>query len=177
MVVQRCPAVPAAAKVMPRTAKSRSADGATIAALLPPSSSRDAAKRAARRGAISRPIRSDPVADTRATRGSSSRASQSRRSASSRRCTPSGAPTSAMARSSSAAQAREVNGVASEGFQITVSPQTSATAVFHDHTAAGKLNAEMTATTPRGCQDSDRRWPGRSDGSVRPAMLRDSPTA
>ena len=41
-VVQRWPAVPAAANTMPRTARSRSADGATIAALFPPSSSSSA---------------------------------------------------------------------------------------------------------------------------------------
>ena len=49
-VVQRWPAVPAAENTMPRTARSRSADGATIAALLPPSSSRHAAEPAATRG-------------------------------------------------------------------------------------------------------------------------------
>ena len=52
-----------------------------------------------------------------------------------------------------------------------------ATAVFHDHTAAGKLKAEITATTPSGCQVSISRWPGRSDGIVRPSSWRESPTA
>ena len=37
------------------------------------------------------------------------------------------------------------------------SPQTSAMAVFQDHTAAGKLNALMTPTTPSGCQVSISR--------------------
>ena len=48
-------------------------------------------------------------------------------------------------------------GASSEGFQMTGSPQTSATAVFQDHTAAGKLNALMTPTTPSGCQVSISR--------------------
>ena len=37
--------------------------------------------------------------------------------------------------------ATAVSGVGSAGFQITVSPQTAASAAFHDHTATGKLNA------------------------------------
>ena len=35
----------------------------------------------------------------------------------------------------------------------------------------------MTPTTPSGCQVSISRWPGRSDGIVRPSSWRDSPTA
>ncbi len=58
-----------------------------------------------------------------------------------------------------------------------MSPQTSATAVFHDHTATGKLKALITPTTPIGCHVSIRRWPGRSDGMVRPPTCRESPTA
>jgi hypothetical protein len=79
-----------------------------------------------------------------------------------------GAPVSVRARSSSALHASAVSGVSSDGFHTTVSPQTSATAVFHAHTATGKLKALTTPTTPSGCQVSIRRWPGRSDGMVRP---------
>ncbi len=53
--------------------------------------------------------------------------------------------------------ARAVSGVRSEGFQITGSPQTSASAAFQLHTATGKLNALITATGPSGCQVSVRR--------------------
>src|SRR5262249_53079681 len=67
-------AVPMAAKAMARTARSRSAEGATMAALLPPSSRIARAKRAARRGPTSRPIAVEPVADTTATRASATRA-------------------------------------------------------------------------------------------------------
>ena len=69
MLVQRWPAVPAAEKTMPRVVRSRSADGPTIAALLPPSSSRDRPNRAATRGPTSRPIRVEPVAESSATAG------------------------------------------------------------------------------------------------------------
>ena len=61
-----------------------------------------------------------------------------------------------------------MSGVFSEGFQITGSPQTRASAVFHDQTATGKLNALTTATTPSGCQVSANRCPGRSETIVRP---------
>ena len=91
--------------------------------------------------------------------------------------TSAGAPTSASACWRVAAQARDVSGASSEGFQTTGSPQTRATAVFQDHTAAGKLKALITPTTPSGCQVSISRWPGRSDGMVRPYSWRDSPTA
>ena len=36
------------------------------------------------------------------------------------------------------------NGVFSDGFQMTVSPQTNASIAFQAHTATGKLNAEIT---------------------------------
>ena len=55
-----------------------------------------------------------------------------------------------------------------QGFQITGSPQAIASAVFHDQTATGKLNAVITPATPRGCQVSASRCPGRSEGMVRP---------
>jgi hypothetical protein len=58
--------------------------------------------------------------------------------------------------------------VSSEGFHTTVSPQTRAIAVFHDHTATGKLKAVMTPTTPSGCQVSISRCPGRSEAIVLP---------
>ena len=64
--------------------------------------------------------------------------------------------------------ARAVSGASSDGFQMTGSPQTRAIAVFQDHTAAGKLNALITPTTPSGCQVSISRWPGRSEVIVRP---------
>ena len=69
--MHRWPAVPTAEKRTPRTTRSRSALGATIAALLPPSSSSERPSRAAMRGASSLPICVEPVAETSGTRGSS----------------------------------------------------------------------------------------------------------
>ena len=60
---------------MPRVVRSRSADGATIAALLPPSSSSERPKRSATLGPTERPIRVEPVALSNATPGSSTSAS------------------------------------------------------------------------------------------------------
>ncbi len=79
-----------------------------------------------------------------------------------------GASHSATAWASTAWQASAVSGASSDGFQTTGSPHTSAIAVFHDHTAAGKLKALITPTTPSGCHVSISRWPGRSEGIVRP---------
>lgn len=56
----------------------------------------------------------------------------------------------------------------SDGFQISESPHTSASAAFQLHTATGKLNAEMMPTGPAGCHCSASRWSARSDGMVRP---------
>ena len=133
--------------------------------------------RAATRGAISVPMRSDPVALTSATSGLSTSAWPSRAPAITSRCTAAGAPHSDAARSTKAEHAIEVRGVIDDGFHTMVSPQTKATAAFQDHTAAGKLNAVMTPTTPSGCHVSISRWPGRSDGIVRPSSWRDNPTA
>ena len=65
-------------------------------------------------------------------------------------------------------QASAVSGVRSDGFQITGSPQTRASAAFQLQTATGKLNALITATGPSGCHVSVRRWPGRSEAIERP---------
>ena len=67
--------------------------------------------------------------------------------------------------------------MSSDGFHTRVSPQTSAIAAFHDHTATGKLKAVMTPTTPSGCHVSISRCPGRSEAMVLPYSWRDSPTA
>ena len=177
MLVQRWPAVPAAEKTMPRVARSRSADGPTIAALLPPSSSRERPNRAATRGPTSRPIRVEPVAESSATAGSSTRARPTAASPRTTCATSGEKPDSDSARDSREDEASAHSGACSEGFQTTVSPHTRAMAVFHDHTATGKLNAEITPTTPSGCQVSISRWPGRSEVIVRPNSCRDSPTA
>ncbi len=64
-----------------------------------------------------------------------------------------------------------VSGVLSDGFQITQSPQTAAIKAFQDHTATGKLNAEITPTTPSGCHCSYMRCSGRSLAHGEPVEL------
>ena len=177
IVVHRWPAVPAAEKTMPRMVRSRSALALTTAALLPPSSSSVRPNRPATRGPTAWPIRVDPVALSSATPGWSTRACPTSAPPISTCETSGGAPSSATACWRIAAQASDVSGVSSDGFQTTGSPQTSATAVFHDQTAAGKLKALITPTTPSGCQVSISRCPGRSEGMVRPYSCRDRPTA
>lgn len=182
-VVHRCPAVPTAAKVIARVASSRSALGATIIALLPPSSRIARPRRSPTRAETRRPIRVLPVALTTGTRLDCTSASPASRPPTSRACSPSGAvpgwalPNAATALRNRASQASAVSGVFSDGFQTTLSPQTKASALFHAHTAAGKLKAEITPTTPTGCQVSIIRWPGRSEAIVRPYSWRDRPTA
>src|SRR5438874_12965658 len=68
------------------------------------------------------------------------------------------APLSRQTRSAIFVTAIAVSGVFSDGFQIVASPQTAASAAFHDQTATGKLNAVMTATSPNGCHCSIKRW-------------------
>ena len=55
-------------------------------------------------------------------------------------------PNRAAARSKIFCVASAVSGVFSDGFQITGSPHTSASAAFQHHTATGKLKAVMTPT-------------------------------
>ncbi len=168
-----------AAKAMPRSASSRSALGATMAALLPPSSricageARGQTRRRPRgpwrwsrwlrpappgRGRPARP----PCRGRRAAgREASRRVGRSGRwRAPNRACT-----------------ASAVSGVFSDGFHTTASPQTSASAAFQAQTATGKLKAEMTPTTPSGCQVSIMRCCGRSVAMVSPCSWRDRPTA
>ena len=85
----------------------------------------------------------DPVADTSGTRGSSASCSRALVAADHdlEQAVGRMPPMRSPARRSSAWQASAVSGVRCDGFQITGSPQTSASAVFQLHTATGKLNA------------------------------------
>ncbi len=60
--------------------------------------------------------------------------------------TPSGSPASFH----SAATARAADGSFSDGLSTTALPHAMATGMNHIGTMAGKLNGEMTATTPSG---------------------------
>lgn len=124
--------------------------------------------------ATSIPIRTLPVALTTGTFGEALSTSPTSRPPITSWLRPSGATpgcsasNSRTARANSASQAIAVSGVFSEGFQTTGSSHTSASAVFQDHTATGKLKAEITPHTPSGCQVSIMRWPGRSEAMVKP---------
>ncbi len=147
-------------------------------ALLPPSSRMARAKRSASFGATLRPIAVDPVADSTATRRSSTSAAPISGPPISTCDSPAGAsPNRFSARSKIACTASAVRGVFSDGFHTTGSPQTSASAAFHDQTATGKLKAVITPQTPSGCQVSIIRCSGRSVAMVRPKSCRDRPTA
>jgi hypothetical protein len=136
----------------------RSLVGATIMALFPPSSSSDRAKRDARRGPTAAPIAVLPVALTSGSRGSSTSASPASLPPITTWARSALAPsTPSPARLSSPSHASAVSGDFSEGFHTAGSPQTSAIAAFHDHTATGKLKAVMTPIGPSGCQSSVSR--------------------
>ena len=151
--------------------------GATIVALLPPSSRSAAEARARRSGRRRGPCAVEPVAETSGTRGSSTSASPTSRPPMSDRATGRrGRIAEARERRarSSACTASAVSGVFSDGFQTTGSPQTSASAAFHAHTATGKLKAVMTPTTPERvprlhhavARRARRRWSGRRAGAT-----------
>ena len=111
--------------------------------------------RAATLGPTWRPMAVLPVALISGTRGSSTSCSPISRPPIRTESRPSGAsPNVFSARSNNAWQASAVNGVFSDGFHTTGSPQTSDRAVFQLHTATGKLKALMTPTGPSGCQVS-----------------------
>ena len=167
VVVQRCPVVPTEPKTMARTARSRSAFALTITALLPPSSSRHRPSRPATAEATRRPTAVEPVNETSGIRRSAASRAPISPPPTTRLKTPE-RPWSSMTRFAIRCTASAHSGACSDGFQISGSPQTAATAAFHDQTAIGKLKAVMTATGPSGCHCSNIRWPGRSEAMVSP---------
>ena len=140
--VQRWPAVPTAPKTMARSARSRSAAGVTIIALLPPSSRIERPKRAAT-------ARTDGAAHRRRTGGRDQRDRRARRPAPRPSgvppmticASPAGAasPKRAIARSSARKVASPDSGAFCDGLKITGSPQTSAIAAFQANTATREV--------------------------------------
>ena len=163
---------------MPRMARSRSADGPTIAALLPPSSSRERPKRAG-------DARPDLAAHPRRAGG----AEQRHAGVVDERLPDGGVAQDHLRDVGGAARLRQrprqqggrrrarSAGPAPTASRPRCRRRPARCAVFHDHTATGKLNAEITPTTPSGCQVSISRWPGRSEAMVRPYSWRERPTA
>src|SRR2546430_7991951 len=106
----------------------------------------------------------DPVADTNGILGSSDNFWPTvLRSPRSKVKIAGSTPVSRQTRSQILVTAIAVSGVFSEAFQTVASPQTAASAAFHDHTATGKLKALMTAMTPNGCHCSISRRLALSD--------------
>ena len=169
VVVQRWPAVPTAPNRMARMARSRSAVGVTMMALLPPSSRRLRPRRRLTTSPTWRPILVEPVAETSGMRGSLMRRSPTVAPSPMTRLKMAGSTSLArQMRSAILMVAMAVSGVWLEGFQMVASPQTAARALFQDQTATGKLKAVMMPTMPSGCHCSIMRCWGRSEAMVRP---------
>src|ERR1700736_2724879 len=126
-------------------------------ALLPPSSN---SVRPSLRATVSEtvlPIRVEPVAETRGTRVSSASKQPTVESLTARLQSPGSTPHSRQTCSAILMHAIAVIGVFSEGFHKVALPHTTASALFHDQTATGKLNAEIIPTNPSGCHCSSIR--------------------
>src|ERR1700724_2213669 len=142
VVVHRWPAVPTAPNNRALKARPRFADWVTIIALLPPSSK---SVRPSLRATVSetvRPIRVEPVAETSGTRASSANKRPMTAPPTARLQSAGSTPHSRQTCSAIFAHAIAVKGVFSEGFHKVESPHVTASALFQDQTAAGKLNAE-----------------------------------
>src|SRR5579871_319220 len=177
VVVQRCPAVPTAPNIEPRTAMSRSACSEIIIALLPPSSNKDLPKRAPTAVPTALPIRVDPVAETNGIRTSLAIHSPTSLLPTINPLTPSGTLLFSKTSATICWQATPHKGVFSDGFQTHTSPQTQANMLFQLHTATGKLKAEIIPTIPNGCHCSYMRCAERSLCMVNPCSCLDKPTA
>src|SRR4029450_9998988 len=88
-----------------------------------------------------------------------------------------GSDNSVITRFASDCTASAARGVFGDGFQTTALPQIAASIAFHAQTATGKLNAEITPTTPSGCHCWYIRCAARSAFIVLPESIRDWPTA
>ena len=131
--------------------KSKSAEGQTIAALLPPSSRRSLPNLSATIGANSLPILVLPVAETRLILASSHIDTASALAPSRIKIKSENSPlTLSQACFIPFAQSFEWG----LGFQIILLPHTAAKQKFHAKTAMGKLKAVIHPTTPIGCHNS-----------------------
>ncbi len=139
-----------------------------MTALLPPSSSRLFPRRAATRSPTLRPTSVEPVKETSATRRSSTKRVASSVPKSMKIWNTAGSLLSAITLLHSVCTASAVSGVLGEGFHTEALPQIAPRKAFQDHTATGKLNAEMIPITPSGCHCSYMRCCGRSECMVRP---------
>ena len=161
--VQRWPQVPTALNRIARSREIELGRGATIMALLPPSSSSERPSRAATAGDGSAHARGAGGAHHRNAAIFASASPRSRRQCTTWRDLPARRRIASPRARTEACVASAVSGVFSLGFHNTESPHTSASAAFQLHTATGKLKAEMTpparwdATAPS-CDGRGVRW-------------------
>ena len=131
--------------------RSRSADGQTIAALLPPNSNKDLPNLFATLGANALPISQLPVAEKSDMPSSSA-------SSIAASLPPFLIKTKSLCSSATSSQiflTRSAHPSACGlGFQIMLLPQTAAKQKFHPKTATGKLKAVTQPTIPKGCHIS-----------------------
>src|SRR6478735_6882333 len=161
VVVQRCPAVPTAPNTQPINAISRSASFDMMMALLPPSSKMVFPSLAATAVLTALPMRVEPVADKSGTRVSLHNHSPTSLPPCIKPFTPSGTLFFSNTSATIFCTAIPHKGVFSLGFQMLTLPQTHDSALFHAHTATGKLKADIMATIPTGCHCSYMRCAGR----------------
>ena len=145
--------------------RSKSAEGQTIAALLPPSSNKFLPSLFATIGASALPISQLPVAENSAIPSSSANAIAAS-------LPPKLTKTKSLCSSAMLSHISLTRWAQPSlwglGFQIILLPHTAARQKFQPNTATGKLNAVTHPTTPKGCHISCSRWFGLSLGIVRP---------
>jgi hypothetical protein len=146
--MQRSPAEPKPAFTAASAASSRSASGSTTMWFFAPPSACTRLPAAVPRWCTYRATGVEPTNETAFTDGWSSSASTASLSPLTTFRTPSGRPASANHSASSSAAL----GSFSLGFSTTALPQATATGTNQSGTIAGKLNGEITATTPSGCR-------------------------
>ena len=113
-------------------------------------------------------MRQLPVAEMSGTRRSASKLSPTSEAEPTTRLNTPGQPCASITRLQICCTAAAHSGTLWDGFQISGSPHTAATAAFQAHTATGKLKAVMTPTGPSGCHCSYMRWLARSLCMERP---------
>mmetsp|Transcript_55836 Transcript_55836/g.109298 ORF Transcript_55836/g.109298 Transcript_55836/m.109298 type:complete len:270 (+) Transcript_55836:1827-2636(+) len=156
-LVHLCPHVPTAPKRLPRTARSRSASSMITEALLPPSSRSTFPKRSWTATPTLRPVLQEPVKETRLILLSFEIFSPTLPSPVQRTNAPTGQSFLSRTRVMIFDRARWVRGVVSAPFQMLQLPQIRERARFHPRGAAGKLNAVIMPTLPRGWYCSMRK--------------------
>ena len=141
-----------------------SASSSTISAELPPSSRCTRLRCWPASAPTCRPTAVEPVNEMIRTTGSVISASPASGPPGSTCSSPAGRPASSNTRASTTPPVTAVRG---SGFSTTALPSASAGATERMARICGKLNGEITPTTPAGTRSAQLRW-GASDGSSSP---------